>query len=280
MDGCPSRCERRLMMSRFLAFCAGHLCLTCSPKQKGRALKRQNARRTLLAVSAILFPVTFYYLSPAIILMGASEGVVTGSFVFFGILLLSSLLLGRAFCGWICPGGAISEASCIRHNRRITRRWISWIKYALWIPWLGLIAAMAFRAGGLTRIEMGYQTWHGVSVASWQGLIVFVAVVVLIAGVTLLVGKRGFCHTMCWMAPFMILGRGIRDRLRLPALRLRAKTDDCISCGACTQACMMSLDVQAMVAKGTMTATECILCARCADTCPRNVISLRFARKK
>ncbi|MBE0634388.1 4Fe-4S binding protein [Candidatus Bipolaricaulota bacterium] len=239
-------------------------------------MSRQRTRQAVLTISAILFPVTFYYLSPAVILMGASEGIVTGSFIVFGLLFFGSLFFGRAFCGWICPGGAIGEGMCRIRDRRVTRRWVSWIKYAIWVPWLALIAALAVRAGGLTRAEFTYQTWHGISVSSWNALFVFAIVVTLIASLTLLVGRRGFCHTACWMAPFMILGRALRDRLRLPGLRLQVHASDCISCGACTRTCPMSLDVQAMVKHEAMTATECILCARCADGCPKNVISLRF----
>lgn len=239
---------------------------------------RQRTRQALLIVSALLFPVTFYYLSPAVILMGASEGIVTGSFVVFGLLFLAALVFGRAYCGWICPGGAVSEAMCPIRNRRVTRRWLSWIKYAIWVPWLGLITTLFIRAGGLMRVEFTYETWHGISVSSWQGLIVFGVVVAVIASISLLVGRRGFCHSACWMAPFMILGRGLRDRLHLPGLRLKARAGECISCGACTRGCPMSLDVQKMVAKGSMTASECILCARCVDVCPKDAISLRFTR--
>ena len=72
-------------------------------------MTRQRVRQVMLAISVILFPVTFYYLSPTVILMGASEGIVTGSFIVFGVLFLGSLLFGRAFCGWTCPAGAIGE---------------------------------------------------------------------------------------------------------------------------------------------------------------------------
>jgi formate hydrogenlyase subunit 6/NADH:ubiquinone oxidoreductase subunit I len=40
----------------------------------------------------------------------------------------------------------------------------------------------------------------------------------------------------------------------------------------------MSLEVQSMVEMESMTATECVLCARCADSCPKSVIALRFTR--
>ena len=70
---------------------------------------RQSARKILLIIAFLLFPVVFYYLSPVLIIMGASEGIITGSFIVFGLMFLSALILGRAFCGWVCPAGGMQE---------------------------------------------------------------------------------------------------------------------------------------------------------------------------
>ncbi len=240
-------------------------------------MRRPKVRTALLVLSGFLFPVTFYYLSPVVILAGVSEGIVTGSFVVFGVLFLSALAFGRAFCGWVCPGGAIAGAAGVLRDRPLTRGWVRWVKFGIWAPWLGGIAFLAIQAGGLRRVELAYQTWYGISVATGEGLIAFSAVVLGIAGLTLLVGRRGFCHTLCWMAPFMVLGRSLANLARLPGLRLRARREKCVACGACTRVCPMSLDVQRMVEGGNLEQRDCILCARCADICPKNVIGLRIA---
>ncbi len=64
-----------------------------------RLHRRQDVRRAVLIVSFPLFPVTFYYLSPYLIIMGAGEGTASGSMVVFGMLILTALVLGRLFCG-------------------------------------------------------------------------------------------------------------------------------------------------------------------------------------
>lgn len=74
-----------------------------------KANLRQNLRRTIITVMMFLFPVIFYYLSPYLIIMAASEGVAAGSFIVFGLMFVSSIFLGRAFCGWVCPAGAVQE---------------------------------------------------------------------------------------------------------------------------------------------------------------------------
>jgi len=70
---------------------------------------RQKIRKALLLVSFLLFPVTINYFSPYIIMDGASQGIIAGSFITFTLLFFVSLFFGRAFCGWVCPGAGIQE---------------------------------------------------------------------------------------------------------------------------------------------------------------------------
>ena len=49
------------------------------------------------------------------------------------------------------------------------------------------------------------------------------------------------------MAPFMIIGRWIRNRFGWPSLRLVADASACSRLQTCTNNCPMSLDVNAMV---------------------------------
>lgn len=167
---------------------------------------RQKIRHTLILLSFFLFPATFFYFSPVLILKASSEGIINGSFLLFGLLFLSALFFGRGFCGWVCPAAGVQEALFVTQQKRITRGW--WIKWLIWIPWIALIAAFAIGAGGYHAIDLLYQTVYGFSVATLPALISYLAVLlILIVIPSLLVGKRSFCHHLCWMAPFMILGK-------------------------------------------------------------------------
>jgi len=63
------------------------------------SMDRQRVRNGVLLVSLLLFPVTMNYLSPYIIMDAASQGVINGSFVVFTALFISSLFVGRLWCG-------------------------------------------------------------------------------------------------------------------------------------------------------------------------------------
>ncbi len=234
---------------------------------------RQRLRRWLLLFSLAAFPVTMSYFSPYVIIDASSQGIVNGSLFVFGLLALSSLVLGRAWCGWLCPAGSIGDRWCAVNNRRTRGGWWNAFKWAIWIPWLGLIAFLAVKAGGYHSLNLTYLTEHGVSVASLQMLVMFFGVVSIISILSLTTGRRGFCHYACWMAPFMIIGQRVQRVLRLPALHLLSRSEDCIHCELCTAGCPMSLNVHGMVQEQQMQSSECILCGTCVDVCPRHVIS-------
>jgi ferredoxin-type protein NapH len=243
---------------------------------------RQRIRKALLLVSLLLFPITLYYFSPAIILNGAAEGVVNASLIVFVSMFVGSLLVGRLWCGWACPAGGLQEIASAANNRRTSPR-INWIKWAIWIPWIGLIAFLAIRGGGYRRIDPFYNLEGGVTMAIPAGdggppwFLIYYIILTLFLSLPLAVGRRAACHTVCWMAPFMILGRRIRNFARWPSLRLRADAAKCIDCLRCTSECPMSLEVNGMVRAGDMENRECILCGTCADTCPKGVIDMPFS---
>ena len=101
-------------------------------------IKRQKIRKGLILFSFFLFPAVFYYLSPVLIIQASSEGVINGSFVLFILMFISSLFLGRAYCGWVCPGGGCQEAIFLASDKRVTRG--DYCKWLIWVPWVGSIS--------------------------------------------------------------------------------------------------------------------------------------------
>ena len=82
------------------------------------------------------------------------------------------------------------------------------------------------------------------------------------------------------MAPFMIIGRKLRNLAGWPSLRLAANPQACSNCKTCTSHCPMSLDVNGMVQKAQMENSECILCGMCVDGCSKSAIRYTFSAGK
>lgn len=239
-------------------------------------MKRQNIRRGIILISFLLFPITIYYLSPYLIFQGLAEGIIAGCFIFFILLFILSLFFGRLYCGWICPVGGLQEICTTAVKKKAKGGKRNLIKYFIWTPWIASVIILFFAKGGTKKIDVFYQTFHGISIAEPAAYIIYYLVVGVIVIMSFVGGKRAFCHYGCWMAPFMVLGNKVSHLIRIPSFRLSVDKDKCINCGICSKNCLMSLKVNEMVQKGSIENSECILCGNCADTCPKGVIKYRF----
>jgi len=227
---------------------------------------RQKVRKAVLTFTALLFPLLFLFLSPFIIIMGPSAGILSGSALVFGFLLVSSLIGSRLFCGWLCPGGAIQEQLAGANDRLWNGRIKNALKYVIWAVWLSFIVYLWITHQPL-KADFFFMTDVDVHM-----LLIYFIITTIIYLFTLFTGKRGMCHSVCWMAPFMVIGEKLADLLHIPRFRLRADKAACISCGQCSKHCPMSLNVLDMVKSGSMDSPECISCLQCVDGCPKKVI--------
>lgn len=239
-------------------------------------MKRQRFRKVLILISFLLFPVTMWYFSPYLIIDGSTQGIIVGSFIVFSLQFASSLFLGRGFCGWACPAAGHQETFFLACDRKARGGRLNWIKYFIWVPWIGGIVIAVVSAGGYHTIDLFWQTTYGISIAEPESYVIFYFILGLATVLALTAGRRGFCHYVCWMAPFMVIGAKIRNAAKWPALHLILDKGKCQSCLSCTKNCPMSLDVNGMVQKGSMVNSECILCGTCVDTCPQDAISYSF----
>ncbi len=237
-------------------------------------MKRQRLRKMILILSLLLFPVTLYYFSPALIINAGFSGIVNGSFIVFVLLFLFSIPFGRLFCAYLCPAGGLQECAFAVKEKNPKQGWRLRIKYVIWAVWLTVVFCCYLAGGGIAAVDFFFETKHGISVSSVQSYIIYYGIVCLVLVPALVCGKRAFCHYFCWMAPFMTLGIRLRRFLRLPGLHIRAKRpENCISCGKCEKVCPMSVAVMEEVRNGQIKSYECIQCGACIDNCPRGVLS-------
>lgn len=238
--------------------------------------KRQNIRKTIILTSFFIFPAVFFYMSPYLIIDATLKGIISGSFILFSLQFLSAVFLGRAFCGWVCPAGGAQETIISVNNRRVTKGNI--IKWIIWVPWVTTILFIAVKNGGYSEFNPFYQTKFGLSIDNVYALITYLLVLLLIVTPSFIAGRRAFCHQICWMAPFLILGRKLRNIIKIPSLQLNSVPENCLHCHRCTSVCSMSLDVETMVANKQMENKECILCCECVDHCNNKAIKIEFAK--
>jgi polyferredoxin len=179
---------------------------------------------------------------------------------------LTALLFRRAFCGYICPLGAIQEfVGAIgrrlfgKHRPKVpvafdrVARYLKYVVLAGFTIWTWQAASLVIRP---------YDPWvaymHITSAELWAEFGIGVGVL----GVSLVgsfVYERFFCKYACPMGALLAIAS--------PAsvFKVRRDEDVCTSCRACDAVCSVNIEVSAA---HTVNDPECINCNECVNVCP------------
>lgn len=205
-------------------------------------------------------------------------GYVNAGFLLFCGLLLTTLILGRLFCGWACHVVAYQDlcawllARVGMRPRPVRSRLLVWVPLA--------IAVYMFAWPTLRRWWLGdpAPAWslRLTTAAFWEtfpgpGM----ALLTLLVDGALLVywlGAKGFCTYGC---PYGALF-GLADKVAVGRIRV---SDACAGCGQCTAVCTSNVRVHEEVARfGMVVDPGCMKCLDCVSSCPKEALSFGFGR--
>ena len=212
------------------------------------------------------------------------HGVVNAGLIFFALALVSTLILGRWFCGWGCHLVMLQDL-CTWIMRRTGVRprpfrsrlliyvplvlalymfiWPAFYRLAI-APWTRPELEWPGFSNHLTTTEF-WQTFTGVLVA-----IPFLAICGF-ASVYFL-GSKGFCTYGCPYGGFFApLDEFAAGRIRV--------TDACEQCGHCTAVCTSNVRVHEEVREyGMVVDPGCMKCLDCVSVCPTDALYYGFGR--
>jgi len=180
---------------------------------------------------------------------------------FWIILGLSTILFGRSFCGWACPGGLISGLlSKITQTGKKIRgkidKKLHLMKYVvlmaslfIWLFMSNPRWAIPIRTGEfLKSVSLTFQ--HADNL--WLTRTSVVLALIVIGG---LLGNL-WCRYLCPTG-------GLLEAMRKPGLFQFRKSEDCNNCGLCRNVCEFSTEPEGH---------NCTNCGECKNTCPSNAI--------
>lgn len=186
--------------------------------------------------------------------------------VLFGIVAMLSVLFGPVFCGWVCPMGSIQEwVSNLgrrifknRFNHIVPKKVDGLLRYLRY----GLLALVLYQTAVSGKLlfenaDPYYALFH-----FWTGETSIMALVILGLVLALsLVVERPFCKYACPYGAVL----GVTNLFRI--FKVRRKASTCISCGLCSSACPMGIEVSS---KSDVTDHQCISCLKCTSesACP------------
>lgn len=184
------------------------------------------------------------------------------------IPIVATLILGRFFCGWICPATFLYE---LNTNLGAWLRWAGLktgsrhfdkrLKYGVLAVGLILssVSGSVLIAGIYPPAIIGRELYYAVAQGGFGvGMVFFLGTLLF----DLMVARRGFCRYLCpGGALYSLIGR-----YRL--VRIRRIVESCNDCAKCNAVCEFELDPL-----HDNFGQECNNCAACIAVCPTDAMT-------
>jgi polyferredoxin/tetratricopeptide (TPR) repeat protein len=281
-DGCESKKVDKTKRRELPVISAGE-------KPRSRAAKWRAAAlvlvQLLMAAHIIQWQMTGRTVSPiepSETMFTLQNGAINAGAIFFTLAILSTLILGRWVCGWMCHVVALQDFCAWLMNKIGIRPRPFRSRLLMFVPiiaafymflWPVVVRAFTKPANQPLIPEFTNHLIVSDFWATFPPVWVAIPFLFIVGFVTVyFLGSKGFCTYGCpYGGVFVQADKVAPGRIRV--------TDDCEQCGICTTTCMANVKVHAEVAKyGMVIDPGCMKHMDCISVCPKDALYFGFGK--
>lgn len=187
-------------------------------------------------------------------------------------IIVLALIAKKAFCGWICPIGFLSELTGKLGGRLFPRRptvdpklngWLKLLRY------VALLLALYFTYKTGELILRGFDPYYIIFSGFGHGSLGWVTIITLaVLVIGSLIIPMFFCRYLC------PLGATLDPFSRLGLIKISRDEENCTECGECQNVCPYNIAPHEML---NVRHRDCTNCLECVDVCPEeDVLTLKL----
>lgn len=189
------------------------------------------------------------------------------------VLVFYAFIAPRAFCGWVCPVGLISEfAYFLRRKFGLFKQGkILNIepKFKYYFLFASLIASFVFGILAFESISFVGIIQRGIIFGHLSAILIAFMLFLF----DLVICEKGICGKICPIGAFY----AIISKFSL--IRIFHKSSNCTKCMDCVKVCPQ-VDLLKMVGKSDkFIGSECISCAKCVEICAHSAMKFTIFRR-
>ena len=218
------------------------------------------------------------------------------AFYFFILIIILTLITGRAYCSFMCPLGIFQDivirvSSSLRKGKSFAfGRAYNFIRYGilsataavliftgtfflLWFDPFSIYGRFAFYIVSpviikinnfiaVTMIKFNQYTLQAVEIKPVSTVpVIITLIIILLIVISAIFKGRLYCNTVCPVGALL----GIISKISF--LKITLNKDTCVNCGKCERVCKSSC---IYFKEGTVDFTRCVLCFNCLAVCPNS----------
>lgn len=180
--------------------------------------------------------------------------------IILGAVLALTVALGSAFCGWLCPFGALQEFFGFIGRKLFKKQIVLKGKvnhYLRYMRYVVLAAILFFTVRGTTLAFESYDPFKVFFHFKFETTTAYV--VLLLTIIISIIVERAWCKYLC------PLGGLISIFGRFNFLKVKRNDELCAKCGLCSMNCPAGIELTQVE---TAPMGKCIKCLDCMSVCP------------